>query len=74
MIRDYLEPEESDGGPTDGEGMTAAACELADRTYYKSWAPLLRNVLIQHHNIPTKAAAIRPVTRSAAISCGRDTG
>ena len=53
VIRDYLEPEESDGGPTDGEGMTAAACELADRTYYKSWAPLLPNVLIQHHNIPT---------------------
>ncbi len=53
LIRDYLEPEESDGGPTDAEGMTAAACELADRTYYKSWAPLLPSVLIQHHNIPT---------------------
>jgi hypothetical protein len=24
-IGDYLEPEESDGGPTDAEGMTAAA-------------------------------------------------
>jgi pimeloyl-ACP methyl ester carboxylesterase len=49
-IGDYLEPEESDGGPTDAEGMTAAACELADRTYHRSWAPLLPHVLVQQHN------------------------
>ena len=31
LIRNSLEPEAVDGGPTDNEGMTAVACELADR-------------------------------------------
>src|SRR5438552_3908181 len=28
-----VEPEETAGGPSDAQGMAAAACELADRTY-----------------------------------------
>jgi hypothetical protein len=47
LIRNSLEPEADDGGPTDNQGMTAAACELADRTYFKNWAPVLNRVLLQ---------------------------
>jgi len=45
MIRDLVEPEDNDGGPTDKQGMTAVACELADRTYHNNWAPVLTHVL-----------------------------
>jgi hypothetical protein len=34
-------------GPTDKEGITAAVCELADRTHRNYWAPVLAKVL--HH-------------------------
>jgi hypothetical protein len=47
LIRALLEPEAENGGPTDIQGMTAAACELADRTYSKDWAPVLTRVLVQ---------------------------
>ena len=45
VIRDLVEPEDKDGGPTDKQGMTASACELADRTYHNNWAPVLTQVL-----------------------------
>jgi hypothetical protein len=45
-IQDQLEPENSDGGPTDREGMTAAVCELADRTHENVWSPVLKQTLI----------------------------
>ena len=45
-IQELLEPENDDGGPTDKQGMTAAVCELADRTYRKEWAPVLDRVLV----------------------------
>ena len=44
-IRELLEPEADDGGPTDRQAMTAAACELADRTYHNNWAAVLNQVL-----------------------------
>ena len=44
-IRELLEPEDSEGGPTDKEGMTAVVCELADRTYRNDWSPVLTRVL-----------------------------
>jgi hypothetical protein len=47
LIRNSLEPEADDGGPTDNQGMTAAACELADRTYRKNWTPVLSRTLVQ---------------------------
>ena len=47
MIRDLVEPESTDGGPTDREGMIAVACELADRTNYNKWSPVLNRVLVQ---------------------------
>jgi hypothetical protein len=47
LIRNSLEPEADDGGPTDNQGMAAVACELADRTYLKNWAPVLNRVLVQ---------------------------
>ena len=37
---EFLEPEESDGGPTDKQGMSAAACELAGRTQSNIWSPV----------------------------------
>ncbi len=46
-IQDLLEPEETDGGPTDKEGVTAAACEVADRTHLNIWTPVLTRVLVQ---------------------------
>jgi hypothetical protein len=46
-IRDYLEPEGRDGGPTDTQGMRAVACELADRAYTNNWTPVLTRVLVQ---------------------------
>lgn len=45
-IGDLVEAEADAGGPTDAQGMAAAACELADRTYTKTWAPVLNQVLI----------------------------
>jgi hypothetical protein len=47
VIRDLLEPEAKDGGPTDKQGMTAVACELADRTYRKKWTPVLTQTLVR---------------------------
>ena len=46
IIRELLEPEDSEGGPTDKQGMTAAVCELADRTYRNNWSPILSHVLV----------------------------
>jgi pimeloyl-ACP methyl ester carboxylesterase len=46
-IADLVEPEADAGGPTDAQGMTAAASELADRTYSKTWAPVLTKVLFR---------------------------
>jgi hypothetical protein len=48
IIRELLEPEDSEGGPTDKQGMTAAVCELADRTYRNDWSPTLTQVLVIH--------------------------
>ena len=45
-IRDAVEPEDRDGGPTDKAGMVAAAAELADRTRSGNWSPTLDRVLI----------------------------
>ncbi len=50
VIRDLVEPAEKKGGPTDREGMTAAICELADRTYFDNWMPVLNQALIHHNN------------------------
>lgn len=47
VIGDLVEPEDKDGGPTDKQGMTAVACELADRTYRKKWTPVLNRILTQ---------------------------
>jgi hypothetical protein len=47
VIGDLVEPEDDNGGPSDKQGMTAVACELADRTYLKNWAPVLNRVLVQ---------------------------
>lgn len=44
-IASLLEPEAAEGGPTDKQGMTAAICELADRTDRHRWSPVLNNVL-----------------------------
>jgi hypothetical protein len=46
-IANLVEPEADAGGPTDVEGMTAAACELADRTQTKTWTPTLTKPLVQ---------------------------
>jgi hypothetical protein len=46
VITTVLEPEEANGGPSDEQGMGAAAGELADRTYRKNWTPELTKVLI----------------------------
>jgi hypothetical protein len=45
-IRNLVEPEAEDGGPTDREGMIAVACELADRTKYSNWSRVLNRVLL----------------------------
>jgi hypothetical protein len=47
VIRDLVEPEDKDGGPTDKQGISAMACELADRTYRKNWTPVLNRILVQ---------------------------
>jgi hypothetical protein len=44
-MRDLVEPEAEDGGPTDTQGVSAVACELADRTYHKTWTPVLNSIL-----------------------------
>ena len=46
-IADLVEPEPDAGGPTDAQGMAAAARELADRTYTKTWNPVLDKVLVR---------------------------
>jgi hypothetical protein len=52
-MRDLAEPEDKDGGPTDKQGMTAVACELADRTYRKNWTPVLNRILVQQKTAGT---------------------
>jgi hypothetical protein len=47
VIGDLVEPVAKEGGPTVKEGMTAVACELADRTYENNWAAVLTGVLVQ---------------------------
>jgi hypothetical protein len=42
-----VEPEEANGGPSDAHGMTAAVSELADRTQWSKWTPVLTAVLVQ---------------------------
>lgn len=46
-IADLLEPEAERGGPTDGQAMSAVVCELADRTQFNVWGPVLSRVLVQ---------------------------
>jgi hypothetical protein len=46
-IAGLVEPEADAGGPTDAQGMAAAASELADRTYSKAWEPVLTKVLFR---------------------------
>lgn len=46
-IADLVEPEADAGGPTDAQGMAAAARELADRTYSKTWTSVLDKVLVR---------------------------
>ena len=48
VIQEFLEPEDSEGGPTDKQGMTGAICELADRTYRNDWSSALTHVLVIH--------------------------
>lgn len=47
VITTVLEPEEANGGPSDAQGMAAAAGELADRTHRNNWTPELSAVLIK---------------------------
>ncbi|HZO51485.1 MAG TPA: hypothetical protein VFB63_02150 [Bryobacteraceae bacterium] len=47
VVRDLVEAEAEEGGPTDKEGMIAVACELADRTNYDNWSPVLTQILLQ---------------------------
>jgi len=44
-ISNLLEPEMAEGGPSDKQGMTAAVCELADRTERNNWSPKLKHTL-----------------------------
>jgi hypothetical protein len=46
-IAGLVEPEADAGGPTDAQGMAAAASELADRTYSKTWTTVLTKVLFR---------------------------
>jgi hypothetical protein len=46
-IAGLVEPEADAGGPTDAQGMASAASELADRTYSKTWTPVLTKVLFR---------------------------
>jgi hypothetical protein len=47
VITTVLEPEEANGGPSDAQGMAAAAGELADRTHRNNWTTELSAVLIK---------------------------
>jgi hypothetical protein len=47
MIASVLVPEAAKGGPSDAQGMVAAAAELADRTHRNIWAAELSAVLIK---------------------------
>jgi hypothetical protein len=46
-IATLVEAEADAGGPTDAQGMTAAALELADRTHDQAWTPVLNEVLVR---------------------------
>jgi len=46
-IAGLVEAEANAGGPTDAQGMTAAALELADRTHTRTWTPSLNDVLVR---------------------------
>ncbi len=58
-IRRALEPEPPDGGPSDPEALTAAACELADRTIKGEWSPTLAGVLFS--DAPRRTRPERPM-------------
>jgi hypothetical protein len=47
MIASVLVPEAANGGPSDAQGMAAAAAELADRTHRNNWTTELSTVLIK---------------------------
>jgi hypothetical protein len=47
VIATVLEPEAANGGPSDSQGMAAAAGELADRTHRNNWTTELSAVLIK---------------------------
>jgi len=47
MIASVLVPEAAKGGPSDAQGMVAAAAELADRTHRNIWAAELSAVLVK---------------------------
>ena len=57
-IRGAVIPEPPDGGPTDQEALTAAACELADRTNKGDWKPTLAALLVP--DAPRRTRADRP--------------
>ena len=46
-IAGLVEAEAEAGGPTDTQGMTAAALELADRTHTHTWTAILTDVLVR---------------------------
>jgi hypothetical protein len=45
MITTVLDPEEANGGPSDEQGMAAAAGELADYSHRNNWTTELSAVL-----------------------------
>jgi hypothetical protein len=47
MIASVLVPEAANGGPSDAQGMAAAAAELADRTRRNIWTAELSAVLVK---------------------------
>jgi hypothetical protein len=55
VIRELVEPEADEGGPTDAQGMSAVVGELADRTHANNWAPVLTQVLIQSKSVSAPA-------------------
>jgi len=57
-IRSAVMPEPEDGGPSDPEALTAAACELADRTKKGDWKPTLSALLFP--DAPRRTRAERP--------------
>jgi hypothetical protein len=57
-IRTAVMPEPEDGGPTDPEALTAAACELADRTNKGDWRATLPALLFP--DAPRRSRPERP--------------